>query len=344
MSTELVRYDAMCRAIAEAYEVDEVKDIRDRAIALEHYARQAKNKEALRQCAEIRLRAEIKAGELLAKMEKAKAAPGNQYTGPLPRENGSKTLADHGITPKQSMQWQQLAALPKAQIQAALTKPAIPSTNALLKNPRRQQREVELAEKTRKAMAKLNNGKLYNVIYADPPWRFEPYSRDTGMDRAADNHYPTMTVEAIKTLKIPAAADCELYIWATAPMLPAALEVIDAWGFTYKSHCVWVKKTRNGESLHRGTGFWFTNCHELLLVATRGAVLPPPADQMMPSVLELPIGKHSKKPDLFATLISGWYPHLAKLEMFARPRESEWTIDARDDPAAGWDTWGNEVE
>lgn len=66
---QLVRYDAMCRAITEAYQVDEVKDIRDRAIALEEYARQAKNEEMVRQCAEIRLRAERRAGQLLAVME-----------------------------------------------------------------------------------------------------------------------------------------------------------------------------------------------------------------------------------------------------------------------------------
>jgi N6-adenosine-specific RNA methylase IME4 len=330
----------MCRAIAEAHRVDEVKEIRDRAIALEQYARQAKNKEAVRQCGEIRLRAEIHAGELLAKMPKAKGGRPSKTPSTV---EGVLTLQDLGISEKQSADWQDLASLPKEQIQAALAKPTIPTTNSLLKGPRRQQREKDLAEKTRKAITVLNTGKVYNVIYADPPWRFEPYSRNTGMDRAADNHYPTMTIDTLKALKIPAAADCELFMWATAPMLPAALEVITAWGFMYKSHCIWVKTTRDGNSLHRGTGFWFINCHELLLVATRGAVLPPPTDKMHHSVLELPIGKHSEKPDLFSALISGWYPHLAKLEMFARPRESEWTIDSRDDPATGWDHWGNEV-
>jgi hypothetical protein len=74
MATELIRYDSMCQSIAAAYEVDEVKDIRDRAAALEHYARQAHNIEAERQCCEIRLRAERKAGQLLAAMDKAKGA------------------------------------------------------------------------------------------------------------------------------------------------------------------------------------------------------------------------------------------------------------------------------
>jgi hypothetical protein len=79
-----------------------LKEIRDSASALGHYGRQAHNIEAERRCCEIRLRAERKAGELLAKMEKTKGAPGNQCTGPMPRQDGSKTLAELGITGKQS--------------------------------------------------------------------------------------------------------------------------------------------------------------------------------------------------------------------------------------------------
>jgi hypothetical protein len=111
-SMQLVRYDAMCSAIAAAYSVDEVKDIRDKARAIEVYARQAKNTEAERQACEIRLRAERKAGQLLAEMDKQKAAPGNQYTGPLPHGDGSKTLADLGISHNQSSKWQKLANVP----------------------------------------------------------------------------------------------------------------------------------------------------------------------------------------------------------------------------------------
>jgi hypothetical protein len=55
------------------------------------------------------------------------------------------------------------------------------------------------------------------VIYADPPWRLEPYLRETGMDCAADNHYPTMGLAAIKALEVPAAKDAVLFLWATVP-------------------------------------------------------------------------------------------------------------------------------
>jgi hypothetical protein len=132
MTTELVKYDAMCRAIAEAYEVDEVKELRNKAIAFETYARQAKNVEAERQACEIRLRAERRCGQLLKEMEKSKGAPGNQYTGPLDRPEGSKTLADHGVSYDQSSQWQKLADIPEDEFERALQGPAKPTTGGLI--------------------------------------------------------------------------------------------------------------------------------------------------------------------------------------------------------------------
>jgi N6-adenosine-specific RNA methylase IME4 len=188
-----------------------------------------------------------------------------------------------------------------------------------------EQREVELGEQTIAAKAELGT-KIYNVIYADPPWRFEPYSRATGMDRAADNHYPTMAIGDIMALPVGlcAAEDCILFLWATAAMLCEALDVMDAWGFEYKTHCVWVKE-------HIGTGYYFRNLHELLLGGVRGNVPAPPTNLRLPSVFHESAGKHSEKPTAFAEFIEAWFPHLSRLEMFAR------------EPRDGWDCWGNEV-
>lgn len=119
---ELVLYDSMCRAIDACYEVDEVKDIRDKAKAMAKYLRQAKNREAERRCSEVRLRAEIKAGELLQDTKKAKASPGNQYTGKMDWSNSTtspKTLADIGVSKDQSSRWQQMASAYKADPHAA---------------------------------------------------------------------------------------------------------------------------------------------------------------------------------------------------------------------------------
>jgi N6-adenosine-specific RNA methylase IME4 len=190
-----------------------------------------------------------------------------------------------------------------------------------IKKEARNTREIELANE----QTALPN-KRYGVIYADPEWRFEPYSRDSGMDRAADNHYPTSATEAIcqRPIKDIAADDCVLFLWATVPMLPDALQVMAAWGFTYKSHCCWTKE-------RVGTGYWFRNAHELLLVGTRGNIPAPAMGTQWPSTIEATVGKHSAKPERFYELIEEYFPNLPKIELNARRARP------------GWDAWGNEA-
>lgn len=125
----LVRYDAMCHAIAECYEVDEVKDIRDRALAFETYAKQAKNIEAERRACEIRLRAERKAGEILKESEKNKGARG---VGVSSRDTSAPTLEEMGVSHDQSSKWQKLADVPEEDFEAALAGPDKPSTNSII--------------------------------------------------------------------------------------------------------------------------------------------------------------------------------------------------------------------
>ena len=98
---------------------------------------------------------------------------------------------------------------------------------------------------------------------------FQALFRGDRQDRAAANHYPTMALEDIKALRISARPRCCVFLWATVPMLPHALEAMTARGFTYKSNFVWVKDKV-------GTGFWSRNQHEILLVGTRGSI-PCPA-------------------------------------------------------------------
>ncbi|MDQ6437174.1 MT-A70 family methyltransferase [Mesorhizobium sp. LHD-90] len=166
----------------------------------------------------------------------------------------------------------------------------------------------------------------YGVILADPPWRFEPYSRDTGMDRAADNHYPTLTAAMIAALDVPAiaAADCALFLWITTPMLPDGLAVLTRWGFCFKSMLTWDKEVA-------GTGYWFRNQTEHLLVGTRGNIPAPAPGTQWPSLLRARRGRHSQKPDPVYTLIESLFPTLPKLEMFARKAR------------IGWESWGAEA-
>jgi hypothetical protein len=121
--TALVRYDAMCTAIAAAYAVDEVKDIRDKALALEVYAKQAQNIEAERQACEIRLRAERKCGELLRAMDKLKGRP--------EKASSDVRLSDLGISHNQSSQWQKLAGVPPDLFEQELQRER-PTTNGII--------------------------------------------------------------------------------------------------------------------------------------------------------------------------------------------------------------------
>lgn len=134
------RYDAMCRAIDAAYEVDEVKDIRDKARAMEVYLRQAKNTEAERRACEIRLRAERKAGQLLAEKDKAVSPGWNQYKGRSDDTTDQPaTLRDLGISKQQSSDWQRLAAVPEDRFEAALANPdEIPTTAGIIGKTRKQ--------------------------------------------------------------------------------------------------------------------------------------------------------------------------------------------------------------
>ena len=127
-SHRLVRYDAMCRAIDEAHRVDEVKDIRDRALALEYYNRQAQNTDAELQACQIRLRAERKAGQLLTVLLK--------HGGDTKSKSAETTsiLKANGISKDQSSQWQKLGAMPQREFDTAMDSAAgIPTTKGVLR-------------------------------------------------------------------------------------------------------------------------------------------------------------------------------------------------------------------
>jgi N6-adenosine-specific RNA methylase IME4 len=196
---------------------------------------------------------------------------------------------------------------------------------AALKADKRKDKVARIArqiKETNEALPEIE--KVYGVILADPPWQFEPYSRETGMDRAADNHYPTATIDKIIELAPPAADDAVLFLWATVPMLLQAIDAMEQWGFSYKSHWIWHKD-------QQGTGYWSRNVHELLLIGTRGEIPAPLMGTQPLSVIDGPVGEHSVKPPIFHELVERFYPDIPKLEMYARS----------DRP--GWEFWGAEA-
>ena len=198
-----------------------------------------------------------------------------------------------------------------------------------IRGRRAEQRRTERIERllvTTRQGSPLPSDRRYSVIYADPPWHFEVYNEESGTERAAGNHYPTLPLEHICALPVRelAAEDAVLFLWTTLPHLEEAFRVIAAWGFQYKTNLAWVKDKI-------GLGYFVRNQHELLVVATRGDIPAPLPATRPPSVITAPRREHSRKPDEAYELIERMYPELPKIELFAR--------SARE----GWAAWGNQV-
>jgi len=189
----------------------------------------------------------------------------------------------------------------------------------LRKESEEAQRELETCKKRYKTFPEGE----FDVIYADPPWRYEfPISKS----RAIERHYKTMELKEICNLKIPSAGDAILYLWATAPKLEEALEVMKAWGFTYRSNMVWIKPSI-------GMGYYSRVKHELLLIGIKGKMSPPKTQSRYQSVINAERKEHSKKPDLVYDIIEEAYPpsEYKLLELFARQTREKWT------------SWGDEL-
>ncbi len=170
----------------------------------------------------------------------------------------------------------------------------------------------------------------YAVIYADPPWAFSCWRRQPWSGRGDAHHYSTMALNDIKALPVAdiAAADCALFLWATSPMLPEALEVVAAWGFQYKTVAFAWAKTRRSGGWHVGMGYWTRANAEFCLLATRGN--PRRVARDVPSLVVAQVGRHSAKPPAVRNRIVRLMGDLPRIELFARER------------APGWDVWGND--
>lgn len=163
----------------------------------------------------------------------------------------------------------------------------------------------------------------YNVIYCDPPWKY-----DFGFDihGAADRHYHTMTIQELCDLPIPEIIEenAVLFMWVTSPKLFDAHKIITAWGFDYKTSFIWDK-------VKHVMGHYNSVRHEILLVCVKGS-FPKQSDTLHDSVITIERSdEHSEKPEYFRQLIETMYPKSKKIELFARKHVDGWTV------------WGNEL-
>jgi len=174
--------------------------------------------------------------------------------------------------------------------------------------------------------------KRYGVIYSDPPWHFKVYDDETGSDRGAIAHYDTMSFEQIAAIPVTnwAAEDCVLFLWATDPLLPKALELISLWGFEYKTvGFYWAKTNKDEKTFFTGMGYWTRANPEQCLLATRGK--PKRLNADVQRLIVAPRREHSRKPDEVRSAIERLVPG-PYLEMFARETKP------------GWDVFGNQTQ
>jgi len=326
--TKLVKYDQARFALQTAATVDEAKEIRDQAAALKVYARQRNDVDLERWVTEIKLRADVRVGEISRGLEDGRGA--NQHIASTGKKLKAATLKSAGISTSVAHRAEQLAQAPEA-VEAYITEQAdagkivtIDGALKAVKKAAKRSKVSAAAQDVSREYCKTSDieslvGQTFSTIYADPPWQYG----NQATRASTGDHYAGMSVDDICALPIMplAAENAHLHLWTTNAFLFDAQRVLESWGFEYKSCFVWVKP-------QIGMGNYWRVSHEFLLLGVRGSLSF--ADQSLRSWIEAPRGQHSAKPEQIRDLIHKASPG-PRLELFAR-RSVE-----------GWTCWGNEI-
>lgn len=172
----------------------------------------------------------------------------------------------------------------------------------------------------------------YSVVMADPPWNYN--DKANAGKRGAIHKYPCMTLADIKNLPVSTITDdnCVLFMWVTMPFIPKAEEVMNAWGFTYKTCAfTWIKMNKKStDTVFWGGGHYTRSNPELCLLGVKGKL--PRISASVHSVIMSPVREHSRKPDEARERIVQLYGDVPRVELFARETNP------------GWISWGNEIE
>lgn len=319
--------------LAQASSVDEVKDVRDRAEALRMYAKQAGlGLDMQNQAAEVKLRAERRAGELLTEMPKN---PGGRST--------ADTLSAVGIAHHESSRWQRIASLPEAAfesyIELALESRREVTTAGALKLAKQTREQADAIG----PLPQLPDG-MFRTITADPPWQYDNKSTRG----AAEDHYGTLSIPQLtgdellpdgtnlaKQVQERTHDQAHLYMWTTAGFLRDAFDVMEAWGFTYKTFLVWCKP-------QMGMGNYFRISSEPVLFGVKGGLGTNHKGLM--NWFEAKRGRHSAKPETFYDDLVTQASPGPYLEMFGRCwREDMLPHGCRCTRCRlGWEIWGNQ--
>ena len=279
--------------------------------------------------ADALLDAEVRLGELMQDVDKATKwdTDKNQI------RNGAKlitpksdVLKEAGFKKDQVSRFQTLAAHPEIVAQAkaeARENDDMVSRSFVLEKIKAKEKETKADERRDELQnpTRLPDG-VFQVVYCDPPWQYN----NSGFNSSAEQHYPTMSMDELRAMPVKnmRADNAVMFMWATNPLLKEAIELMETWGFEYKTNIAWVKNRQIN------LGFYVYGKHELLLIGTNGSMLP--IGDKPSSVMTGSNNIHSKKPESTYELIESMYPRLKYVELFAR-----------NTPRNGWVKWGNEV-
>ena len=185
----------------------------------------------------------------------------------------------------------------------------------------------------------------FGTILADPPWEFKNKTGKIAPQYKKISRYKTLSLEDIKSLPIERVSSkrSHLYLWVPNALIKEGLEVMDAWGFKYKTNLIWRKIRKDGGPDGRGVGFYFRNTTEIILFGVKGKnVRTRKPGRTQVNVIETRKREHSRKPDELYKIIENcsWGPFL---ELFARGKRKGWTNwgDQSKKYKISWNTYKN---
>lgn len=311
--------------------IESGKDYLNKVKAVEIWAKAEKKDAELQNIiAEQKIRTQRVLGNLIREGQErgeiAKAG-GDRQSIVISNDNAPKTLSEIGITRNESHIFQIISDLPNEKFESFIqekkqkVKDAVSelTTSGVYAFAKREKNTI--LKKQIKENNPLPEG-FYDIIYADPPWQYE----NSGFGNSAESNYPTMPLEKICDLPIQDLCTDKsvLFLWATNPLLKEAFDVMEAWGFTYKTNFAWIKDKA------RGWAWWAKSKHELILVGVRPKS-GTPAKNYDSAFMEKRENKHSKKPEFVYEMIEDMFPDSKYIELFARNTRK------------GWDGWGNQL-
>lgn len=176
--------------------------------------------------------------------------------------------------------------------------------------------------------------KKFQTVLADPPWQFSNRTGKMAPEHKRLNRYATLSLDEIKKIPVHSACDeqCHLYLWVPNALLQEGMDVLSAWGFTYKTNIIWHKVRKDGGPDGRGVGFYFRNTTEIVLFGIKGKMRTLAPGRSQVNIIRSQKREHSRKPDELYDIIEACSPG-PYLEMFARGCHSP-----------KWKVWGNQSE